>query len=67
VAKTTIKHVCYLEGEKRAEVTLNIGASPSWRTSSSKTIRPIDTGLWRVNVLGPDEELLETATFVIQE
>lgn len=67
VAKTTIKHVWYLEGEKRAEVTLNIGASPSWRTSSSKTIRPIDTGLWRVNVLGPDEELLETATFVIQK
>ena len=67
VAKTTIKHVWYLEGEKRAEVTLNIGASPSWRTSSSKTIRPIDTGLWRVNVLGPDGELLETATFVIQE
>lgn len=67
VAKTTITHVWYLEGKKRAEVTLNVGASPSWRTSSSKTIRPIDTGIWRVNVLGPDGELLETATFVIQK
>jgi len=67
VAKTTIQHVWYLEGEKRAEVTLNIGASPSWRTSSSKIIRPIDTGIWRVNVLGPDGELLDTATFEIQE
>ena len=66
VAKTTIKHVWYLEGEKRAEVTLNVGASPSWRTSSSKIIRPIDTGIWRVNVLGPDGELLETTTFEIQ-
>jgi hypothetical protein len=67
VGKTTIQHVWYLEGEKRAEVSLTIGASPSWRTSSSKIIRPIDTGNWKVNILGPDGEILKTASFVIEK
>lgn len=67
LAETTIQHVWYLEGEKRAEVSLTIGASPSWRTSSSKIIRPIDTGNWEVNFLGPDGEILETASFVIEK
>ena len=66
VAQATIKHVWYLEDEKRAEVSLNVGASPAWRTSSSKTIRPIDAGNWKVDILGPDDAVLKTVTFVIE-
>ena len=66
VSRTTIKHVWYLEDEKRAEVSLNVGASPAWRTSSSKIIRPIDAGNLKVDILGPDGEVLKTAAFVIE-
>lgn len=67
VEKTAIQHVWYLEGEKRAEVSLTIGASPSWRTSSSKIIRPVDTGNWKVDILGPDGEILKTVSFVVEK
>ena len=64
---TSIKHVWYLEGEKRAELTFTVGASPSWRTSSSKIIRPVDSGNWKIEVLGPDGEILKTAEFTVEK
>ena len=67
VEKTSIKHVWYLEGEKRAELSFAIGASPSWRTNSSKIIRPIDAGTWKVEVIGPADEVLKTIEFVVEK
>ena len=65
--KTEIKHVWYLEGEKKAELAFTIEASPSWRTSSSKIIRPVDFGKWKIEVLGNDGEILQTAEFVVEK
>jgi hypothetical protein len=65
--ETSIKHVWYREGEKRAELSFAIGVSPSWRTSSSKIIRPVDFGNWKVEVVGPDGEILKTVEFVVEK
>ena len=67
VEETTIKHIWYLDGEKRAELSFAIGASPAWRTNSSKIIRPVDAGNWKVEVTGPDGEVLKTAEFTVEE
>ena len=61
-----ITHVWYLRDTERARVHLSI-KSYSWRTYSSKTIRPDDIGDWRVDVLGPEGEVLSTLYFKITQ
>lgn len=46
---TTIDHVWYHGAEEMARIPLRI-ETPTWRTWSSKRIRPDWTGLWRVEV-----------------
>jgi hypothetical protein len=61
---TQISHTWYFGNTQRAEVTLSVKAS-SWRTYSSKIIQPHEIGDWRVEVLGPGGDILETLEFTI--
>ena len=61
---TDITHAWYFGKTQWAWVTLEVG-SASWRTYSSKVIQPHQAGLWHVDVLGPDGELLQTLEFEI--
>lgn len=59
-----VTHVWYLGETERARVTLDV-RSPNWRTYSSKTILQRDVGSWRVDVLGPEGNLLKTVQFEV--
>ena len=61
---TRVTHVWYYGESKQAWVTLEVG-SARWRTYSSKAIQRYQTGPWRVEVLGPDVEVLRTVNFEI--
>ena len=61
---TRITHAWYFGKMQCAWVTLKVG-SASWRTYSSKVIQPHQFGLWHVDVLGPNGELLQTLEFEI--
>jgi len=61
---TVITHAWYFGKTQWAWVTLEVG-SASWRTCSSKVIQPNQVGLWHVDVLGPDGDLLWTLEFEI--
>ncbi len=57
-----IAHVWYYGDVEKARATLSVEAS-SWSTWSSHLIRPHDIGDWHVDVIGPDDEVLETVEF----
>lgn len=61
-----VAHVWYHRDQERARVSLRV-ASPDWRTWTSKQIQPGWTGSWRVEVVGPDDEVLETVSFQVEE
>lgn len=63
--ETEVVHVWYHGDEERARVPLRV-ASPDWRTWSSKQIVPSWTGEWRVEVVGPAGDVLETAAFTVR-
>ena len=58
----TITHVWYFGDKERARVPLSVRAA-SWRTYSSKKIQPHEIGDWKVEILGPDGEILKTLLF----
>jgi hypothetical protein len=64
-AETTIHHVWYWNDQKMADVPLTV-RSRSYRTHSSKKILPQWKGSWRVELTGPDGEILDTAAFNIE-
>ncbi|NIN91758.1 DUF2914 domain-containing protein [bacterium] len=59
-----IAHVWYYGDVERARVNLLVRAA-SWRTWSSKIIQPHEIGDWHVDIIGPDDEVLETVEFEI--
>jgi hypothetical protein len=61
---TQISHAWYFGDAQRAKVTLSVKSS-SWRTYSSKIIQPHEIGDWRVDVLGPTGEILQSLQFKI--
>jgi len=61
---TQISHAWYFGDAQKATVTLSVKSS-SWRTYSSKRIQPHEIGDWRVDVLGPGGEILQTLQFKI--
>ncbi|RLB76720.1 MAG: DUF2914 domain-containing protein, partial [Deltaproteobacteria bacterium] len=61
---TTIFHVWYHGQKQRARVPLQVNSS-NWRTYSSKIIQAHETGDWRVEVLGPNDELLRVVHFKV--
>ncbi len=66
-AKSKIKHIWYKNDTPVADISLNIGASSGWRTFSSKNIRPIDTGNWKVEIVDAENKVLSINTFIISE
>ena len=60
----TVKHVWSFEGEKMAEITLNI-ASARYRTYSTKNIMNSQTGHWRVDVIDEQGSLIAQKEFRI--
>lgn len=65
-AGTSVEHVWYRGDREMARVALDVGGS-DWRTWSSKRILPGWTGRWRVEVVGPGGEVLETTRFTVEE
>jgi hypothetical protein len=61
---TEITHVWYFANEERAKITLPV-RSPSWRTFSSKKIRPHEVGQWFVDVVSADGQVLQTIQFKV--
>ncbi len=59
-----ITHVWYFGPIERARVTLPV-KSAAWRTYSSKVIQAHEIGPWRVEVLGPADEVLKTVEFQV--
>ena len=58
-----VTHVWFFGDEEKARVPLTI-KSASWRTWSSKKMLPAWSGAWRVDILGPDGEVLLSREFV---
>lgn len=61
-----IAHVWYSGDVERARVNLSVEAA-TWRTWSSKIIQAHEIGDWHVDVIGPDDEVLETVEFEITQ
>lgn len=59
---TSITHVWYCHTREVFRITLPV-KSGNWRTYSKKKIPARDTGAWRVDVLGPQQEQLATFPF----
>lgn len=63
--ETVVHHVWYWNEEKMADVPLVV-RSPRFRTYSSKNILPEWKGAWRVELVGPDGEIISTAAFNVE-
>lgn len=63
--ETAIHHVWYWKEQKMADVILTV-RSLRFRTHSSKKILPHWTGPWRVELQGPNGEILSTAAFNVE-
>jgi hypothetical protein len=62
---TAITQVWYYNDREIARVELAV-KSASWRTWSSKKILPEWQGIWRVDVLSPDGEVLRSGSFAVK-
>lgn len=62
---TTLIHTWIYAGQVVAEVPLDV-EGPSWRTWSSKTIMPHQTGAWTVEVRDQSGKVLDSAGFTIE-
>lgn len=63
--ETTVKHIWYRGKEKLHEQALPVKSS-SWRTWSSKKIRPDWKGNWMVEVAAHDGTVLKTLLFELR-
>ncbi len=61
---TRISHVWYYGEVEKFRISLPVN-SASWRTFSSKTIQPFETGAWHVEILDASENKLEVINFQI--
>ncbi len=63
--ETTVHHVWYWNNQKMADIPLNIRTS-SFNTYSSKKILAQWKGAWRVDLLGPQGDVLSSASFTVE-
>ena len=63
---TKVIHVWYWQNTKMAEVPLDVGRSPGWRTWSSKRIQSHQKGEWRVEVLDENRNRISTIFFYLE-
>ena len=66
IAPATITHVWYRDGERVAEIPLQVGAASSWRTWSSKAMFPAVPASWRVEIVAEDGTLLAQTDFKVE-
>jgi Protein of unknown function (DUF2914) len=59
-----ITHVWYLGDKERFRIDLTVNG-PTWRTFSTKAIRPGDGGSWRVDVVDPAGAVLKSVPFEV--
>ena len=64
--KQEIKHIWYFEDKEMTRVSYNIKPSFNYRSWSRKTIYPIQTGQWRVDVIDSYDNILGTRDFTIK-
>jgi hypothetical protein len=62
---TTVMHVWYYQGTKKATVDFLV-ASPRWRTWSSKRMMPDWKGPWRVDVTTADGAVIASGKFTLE-
>jgi hypothetical protein len=63
---TNVVHAWYYGSEERARVSLNVNP-PAWRTYSSKIIQAHEIGVWRVEILDQNGNLLDTVRFQVTQ
>ena len=63
--ETSVRHLWFYGDRLMSEVLLPVQRI-SWRTFSSRTIRPEWTGSWRVDITAEDGTLLKSVSFTIQ-
>jgi len=63
---SNVVHAWYYGSEERARVSLNV-SPPAWRTYSSKVIQAHEIGVWRVEILDRDGNLLDTVRFQVTQ
>ena len=63
---TNVVHAWYYGSEERARVSLNV-SPPAWRTYSSKVIQAHEIGVWRVEILDQNGNLLDTVRFQVTQ
>jgi len=62
-----VTHRWIYKGQVMAEINLNVGGTP-WRTWSSKTIDPLWSGDWKVEIVNnADDSVMDILEFVITE
>jgi len=59
-----IAHVWYLGDQERFRIDLTVNG-PTWRTYSTKAIRPGDAGSWRVDVVDSAGAVLKSVPFEV--
>jgi hypothetical protein len=59
-----IAHAWYLQDKERFWVDLSVNG-PTWRTFSTRAIRPGDVGPWRVDVVDPAGAALKSVPFAV--
>ena len=59
-----ITHVWYLGDNERSRVDLTVNG-PTWRSFSTKAIRPGDAGSWHVDVVDPAGVVLKSVPFEV--
>lgn len=60
-----VQHVWYHGDNEMARVSLRISGS-NWRTWSSKNITPDRAGAWRVDIVGPAGNVLDSVSFTVR-
>lgn len=61
---TTVSHVWYYGNAEVFRISLPVN-SAAWRTWSTKTIQPHETGAWHVEILDASENKLEVINFQV--
>jgi hypothetical protein len=61
---TKITHVWYLGDKDRFRIDLPVNG-PTWRTFSTKAMRPGDAGSWRVDILDSAGAVLKSVPFEV--
>lgn len=60
-----VHHIWYFGDDIMADIKLRVGAA-SWRTHSTKTIMDEWKGNWKVKIVAPNGDVLDTVKFIVR-